>query len=126
MKRELFASIIILLLTAVAIWNTVYLNKLVSNLTQQIETVQNACEHDNFTLAETELQNAFKLWNQNTKYTNTLLHPDNVESITNAFYSAKREVITLDKFEASVALNHLCTQLQTLLQIERISLESVF
>jgi len=126
MKKELFAALTIVLLTAASVINILHIKKLIENIGVTVEHASAACLAEDFSSANTELNTALQTWLDADDYTHIFIRHSEIDTTTDAFYEALEAVLCEDRESASAALGKLSYHLQSILTMEYVTLRSVF
>lgn len=124
MKKEIFAIITILLLIVASLINIFHLNNLIDSMTTHINAAIFALNVGDISIAESELNNALKIWLNSSKYTHVFIRHTEIDAITDAYFDALA-AIKSENNSAITLIEQTKYHLESILSIEKLSLESV-
>ncbi len=126
MKKEFFAGITILLLLTAAVSNVVHLSHTVGDITDRIDQAAHAVDMGDYTYALQALIAAHAIWDDAQIHTHTLLRHGDVDAVMESFYEATAAAGQADYYTAKYAMETLRSRLNTILDMEMVTLHSVF
>ena len=125
MKKELLALALLLGLILGAFLNIAHLTRLTEAVAARVSLAETAAAQADFEAACNALDSARELWDSSQRYTGVFIGPQELESVDEAFFSLRAALLQADPAAAQAACEKLFFQLQTLLDREKISLETV-
>lgn len=124
MKKEIFAIITILLLIVASLINIFHLNRLIDSMSTHINAAIFALNVGDISIAESELNNALKIWLNSNKYTHVFIRHTEIDAITDAYFDALAAIKSKNN-SAITLMEQTKYHLESILSIEKLSLESV-
>lgn len=124
MKKEIFAIITILLLIVASLINIFHLNRLIDSMSTHINAAIFALNIGDISIAESELNNALKIWLNSNKYTHVFIRHTEIDAITDAYFDALAAIKSKNN-SAITLMEQTKYHLESILSIEKLSLESV-
>lgn len=124
MKKEIFAIITILLLIVASLINIFHLNSLIDSMSAHINEAIFALNVGDMSIAESELNNALKIWLNSNKYTHVFIRHTEIDAITDAYFDALAAIKSKNN-SAITLIEQTKYHLESILSIEKLSLESV-
>ena len=124
MKKEIFAIITILLLIVASLINIFHLNRLIDSMSTHINAAIFALNVGDISIAESELNNALKIWLNSNKYTHVFIRHTEIDAITDAYFDALAAIKSKNN-SAITLMEQIKYHLESILSIEKLSLESV-
>ena len=124
MKKEIFAIITILLLIVASLINIFHLNSLIDSMSTHINAAIFASNVGDMSIAESELNNALKIWLNSNKYTHVFIRHTEIDAITDAYFDALAAIKSKNN-SAIILMEQTKYHLESILSIEKISLESI-
>lgn len=123
MKKEAAAVVLLLLLIAGSCLNLKTLDALIYGIEDRLYLSQSEADAGNTDRAERELENAWKLWLDADGYTHIFIRHAEIDAISDAFCELLQ---TLPDGDAQPAYEKLLYHLESVRDIEHLSLRSVF
>lgn len=126
MKKELFAGLVLLVMLAALLLNINQMNSLSDKIIESVQkTSQNAADDD----WESAAQNAEKAladWLEKDAYTHIVLRHAEIDSITDSLYDLLEAIYNEEDGSVKSISRKTITNLQSVSDIERIRLGSIF
>ena len=126
MKKELFAGLTILCLLIISIAGYVHLAKLTDGIALHTNKAMSAVAQGNFVTAQTEMNTALKLWNNDEHYTHIFIRHSEVDAVSDAFYEVLEAICANQKSEAQISIQKLMYHINSVQSMEKITFKSVF
>ena len=125
MKREIWAAMLLAALFAFSLWNIAAIGKLTACTQQHITlSEQAACAGDSAG-AEAELAYALSIWLSADSYTRIFIRHPELDSTADAFYQVMEGLKAGDGRELSAEYDMLRYHLDSIADMERLSLGSI-
>lgn len=125
MKRELAAIAILVLLIAGSWLNLRYLDSLTETLEEKLLLSQNAAEIGNMDIAEEALTDALDIWLNADGYTHIFIRHSEIDTISDAFYELYDALLSGENDSLEAAYGKLIYHLDSVTEIEHLSLRSI-
>ena len=126
MKKEIFAATILALLAVISAWNLHYAQKLTTELSQDVDASIELAQSGQWSKAIRIAESASEKWNSADSYTHIFMGHAELELTTDAFGDYLGELYRTDLGGALGAHQKLIEHIQTIYEMERITLKSVF
>ena len=126
MKKELFAILTMFLLIAGSIGNLIHLNQTVDEISNHIEYCRLYCSLEDYSAANTEIVKAKQVWESAEKYTHVFIRHSEIDTISDLFYDIQSAIESREKFEAECTLMKLKHHADSLINMEKVSLGTIF
>lgn len=126
MKKELCAAITLSLLIAAAIGNLIHLENLMEKITNHINYSLLYCSLEDYSAAHTETSKAFQVWKNAENYTHIMIRHSDIDSINDIFFDILSALQNREKFEGEYLLKKLQHRTDSIINMESISLDSIF
>jgi polyhydroxyalkanoate synthesis regulator phasin len=126
MKKELFVGVFLALLLTVSFINIHYIGKLTDNVRQRVDEAVSSAEAENWGEAERKAEEAIALWMGRDTFTHLVLRHSEIEAATEALFALAQQVYSRDKGAAKGAGQAASARLESIANIERVRLGSIF
>lgn len=126
MKKEAFAIIALCALIVGAVANLVHLKKLTNDISTHLNYTNMYCYQNDYSSAKDELAKAMKLWKNAEGYTHVFVRQTEVDDLTDLFYDLRVSIANQQGAEAMELVEKSLYKCQMLIDMERLSIESVF
>lgn len=126
MKKEIFATAILLLLAAVSIWNAYHAQKLTSELCDMLNASLEMAESEQWQKAAALAEAASESWEAAETYTKIFIGHNSIDLTTDAFGDYLGELYRSDMGGVRGAHLKLLAHINAIYEMERISLTSIF
>ena len=126
LKRELAAAAVLALLIGISVWN---LGK-IDSLTEEIEVAlcksRTSVEHLDFRQAREHMADAIVLWMDAEKYTHCFISHAQISDASQALYQLQQTIAEEDPISCGPEYSRVRYLLQSIRDVERPSLGSIF
>jgi TRAP-type C4-dicarboxylate transport system substrate-binding protein len=126
MKKELFVGLFLALLLTAAFVNIHYLNKLTDDIMGRVDAAITSAEEEKWDEAEKKTEEAISMWLGSDTYTHLVLRHSELEAATDALYEFAGQVYARDSGAAKGAGQLASARLNSISDIERVRLGSIF
>lgn len=126
MKKELLAAFILAALTGLAAWNLNHVKELTDSLSSLMCHSYELAFDGFWAQADALAQQGADIWNSSEGYTHIFIRHSEVDLTTDAFGDYLAELYRRDIGGAAGALQKLTAHLESIYEMERITLKSVF
>ena len=126
MKKAVFAGALLMLMIGVSCWNIHFLDSFTDDLTQIITLSRDHFQAGDIMEATQTLDQAMTLWTGTKGYTHVFLRHAEIDAVTDAFYDLKSVLYAENKAEADGVYGRLLSHIQSIDEMEHVSLGSVF
>lgn len=126
MKKELLAGIAFVLLLVGSAINIHYLNGLTDTLYTKLDEVSQLCNDAEYDIAQDTLSEALDTWLARDNYTYVFIRHSEVDATTDAFYDALVAISNENRTEIQYTLAMLKKHLSSILDMECVTIRSVF
>ena len=126
MKKELCAILALILLVAGAAGNLIHLNKLMEQITNHIDYSLLYCSLEDYAAAHTETTKAMQVWQGAENYTHIFIRHSEIDNMNDIFYDTLAAIKNKDRSESESMLEKLQHYTDNLIDMEQLSLGSVF
>ena len=126
MKKEIFAVSVLFLLAVVSIWNTFHAKKLTNELSDILNASMEMAESEQWQKATSLAEAASASWKAAGTYTQVFIGHNSVELTTDAFGDFLGELYRCDLGGVRGAHKKLIAHINSIYEMERISLKSIF
>ena len=126
MKKELFAIIALCGLVFGSIANLIHLKKLTNEITTHLNYTNMYCHQEDYSSAKEELSKAMDVWRNAEDYTHIFVRQTEVDDLTDLFYDLRVSIVKKEGAEAMELIEKSVHKCQMLIDMERLSIESVF
>lgn len=126
MKKEIIASVLLLLAFAGILCNIRVNERIVSSLIDEVDLSYESLKSGDTAKAARKLDAAIEHWLSLDGYTHIFIRHSEINSTTDAFYGFKSDVCGGDTDAAEGSYGLLRETLHSLMTMERISLGSIF
>jgi len=92
MKREIGALLLLVLLAAASVWSIHRVDGLIEDVLEHVALSEKAVLAGDGAYASEQLDAAFRVWSSAKAYTHTLLRHTELDSTSDAFFAAMREL----------------------------------
>ena len=124
--REIFAVILLAVIITGAIWNINHLDSAIGELLGYIDLAEELAIHGMFEEAAENVKRATEYWQEISPYTRVLLRHPEIDACSNAFYELYTEIGGENYKRAKGTFEKMRAQLSGIIEMERLSLGSVF
>ena len=126
MKKELFAIIALCGLILGSVANLVHLKKLTNNITTHLSYTNMYCYQNDYDSAKEELSKAMNLWKDSEPYNHVFIRQTEVDDLTDLFYDLKVSIAKKESSEAVELIEKSVHKCRMLIDMERLTIESIF
>ena len=126
MKKAVAAGVLMLLMFAASLWNIRYLDNFTDTLAQEIRLSRDYCRAAEYDAADSSLRRAMALWEGAEGYTHIFIRHAEIDAVTDAFYDILSLINAENKEEADGVYGRLLSHVQSIDEMEHISIGSVF
>lgn len=126
MKKCILAAVLLAALIALSVWNIRYLDAFTGELNAGVELARRQWRDDNFPAAAETLRGTIDLWRSRDGYTHILIRHSEIDATSDVFYELLASVLEEDAAEAEAHSEMLFYHLSSILEMERVTLKSVF
>lgn len=125
MRRELTASILLLLLLLASVWNIRRVDSLTDQLEESLSFSAQAAEAGDFSRAHALASEALALWLRSDSYTHIFIRHSEIDSTSDAFYELMSLLSQGDGDALPGAYAKLVYHLDSIASMEHVSLGSI-
>lgn len=126
MKRVWIAGSILVLLCALALWNSLSLNHFTDSLVASLEQAQGMAEKGSWEEAERITENAGRRFQERAFYLHVTLRHNDIDAVETAFREVEQLLAHQERLGEYAAANaRLTAQLELIAESERFSLHNV-
>ncbi len=126
MKKELFATLLLLTLCVLSLLNIVFLHSFTNSMIADISISQALYADGDALNAEQHLLDAHSLWQESDIYTHILLRHSEVDVINDCFYDILSTISQTESCSAEHDYKKLISRLEGLYKMEQLRLGSIF
>ena len=126
MKKELFAITAFFALLLASVANLVHLRTLVTDIATHLDYTNMYCYQEDYTAAKAELSKAMSIWQNSEDYSHVFIRQTEVDDLTDLFYDLRISLAKSEKDEAMGLIEKLNHKCRMMIDMEQISLESIF
>ena len=126
MKKEFFATTIILALIAGSVVNIFHIKALTKDITVQVTTAQTCCRRGDYDSAEQALRDGLDIWLSDEGYTHIFIRHSEIDGTSDAFYEALSAISEQDGEGAVNACEKLQYHIDSIVSMECVTIKSVF
>ena len=126
MKKEAFAIVALCVLILGSVANLVHLKKLTNNIVTHLNYTNMYCYQNDYNSAKDELSKAMMLWENAEGYTHVFVRQTEVDDLMDLFYDLRVSIANEQGAEAMELVEKSLHKCQMLIDMERLSIESVF
>lgn len=126
MKKEIFASALLLIILAASAINITFINKMSNSLISASENISALAAGGLWDNAENAAESAIDSWNNWKKYANTVLKHDKTDMISETFYDLLLAIRMKNETSAILTAEKLSEILTELSSSEMPNPESIF
>ena len=126
MKKELIAGLILILLFSASLINVNYLDRMITDLIETVDSAQAYCDGKNWALAAEEINNAINSWESGRNYTHIFIRHTEIDCTTDAFYDMLGAALSMDTAAVTSSRQKLVAHLKNISKMEQLSLGSIF
>ena len=126
MKKELFAITAFFALLLASVANLVHLRTLVTDIATHLDYTNMYCHQEDYTAAKAELSKAMSIWQNSEDYSHIFIRQTEVDDLTDLFYDLRISLAKSEKDEAMGLIEKLNHKCRMMIDMEQISLESIF
>lgn len=126
MKKEAFAIVALCVLILGSVANLVHLKKLTNNIVTHLNYTNMYCYQNDYNSAKDELSKAMMLWENAEGYTHVFVRQTEVDDLMDLFYDLRVSIANEQGGEAMELVEKSLHKCQMLIDMERLSIESVF
>ena len=126
MKKELFAAALLVLILALALWNTREIGDLCGEIAELVERSADEASRENWPESQRLFEDALALWQSRESYTGIVLRHTDIETLTDDFYELSEHLRTRDAPAALSAASLVREHLRGIAEIESFALGSIF
>ena len=126
MKREIGALLLLGLLVSASVWSIHRADGLIGEIREHVALSEKAVLSGDEAYASEQLDAAFRIWLAAKAYTQTLLRHTELDSTSDAFYAAMRELDTGEIRAVPAAFEQLRYHLDSIAGMEHVTWGTVF
>ena len=126
MKKEVVATLTIILLFTGAMGNLIHLNRLMNQISTHINYSQLYCSLEDYEAAHTETAKAQQCWDNAKSYTHVFIRHSEIEKLKDVFFDIQSAIQNREGIEADNLLQKLQYYVDNLTTMEQLSIGSVF
>ena len=126
MSREKGAALLLLLLTAVSAWNIRAADRLCSRIETQLKQTEYSAQVENWDAASYAMEQAMKIWLNAEGYTHIFIRHAEIDSCSDVFYDCMAASLSKNREELSANLAKLRYHLNSISEMERVTLGNIF
>ena len=126
MKREICALLLLAVLVAASVWNIHRADALIDEVKEHVALSEKAVLAGDNRYAAEQLKAAFRIWLAAKSYTQTMLRHSELDSTSDAFYSAMRELDAGEIRAVPAAYDQLRYHLDSIAGMERVGWGTIF
>ena len=126
MGKEIFAALLLLALLARGLYNTWYLENMIGEIKTCADISREYAMAGDFDRAVQALRTASGRWESSVNYTCIFLRQTEIECATNTFYELLGGLYSAESGAVRGAYEKLESHLNTLVDMQRVSLGSIF
>ena len=126
MIKEVMAALLLIALLVAAVLNISGVSKLTDDITKTVETAVSAAKRGNWDDAIESAEKAVSLWKNNDNYTHIVLRHSQIDTVSEALYDFLLEAYDKNAERLSAAAEAAMYHLDSVAQMERVRLGSVF
>lgn len=126
MKKEILAGAIFLVVILCVFLNIFFINKMMDELFELIDSSEASAMSEDWISAESSAEKAAEIWKKNEKYTHIVLRHSEVNETSEAFFNFLESIYTKDPGSVKGNTRLLKSRLQEIIDIESITVGSVF
>lgn len=126
MKKEIIALTLLILLFAGSLLNLYCLDKTIDGVKQEVDSSYDSFLSGDSTAAAETLEKAIRRWEDASSYTYIVVRHSEIDSTTEALFEALGLVKEGEHGEAEGAYRRLFYHLKNLVDMERVTLGSIF
>lgn len=126
MKREICALFLLAVLIAASVWNIHRADALIDEVKEHVALSEKALLAGDNRYASEQLKAAFRIWLAAKSYTQTMLRHSELDSTSDAFYSAMRELDAGEIRAVPAAYDQLRYHLDSIAGMERVGWGTIF
>ena len=126
MKREIAALLLLGLLIAASVWSIYRAEALIDEVKEHVALSEKAVLAGDSDYASEQLEAAFRIWLAAKAYTQTLLRHPELDSTSDAFYAAMRELSAGEIRAVPPVYDQLRYHLDCIAGMEKVSWGTVF
>jgi len=124
--KELFAVILLIIIITGAFWNINHLERAIDEMIGYIDLAENLAAEGKFEESDENVRNAAEYWQSISPYTRILLRHPEIDACSGAFYELRIEIGGENYKRAKGAFEKTRSQLNGIIEMERLSPGSVF
>lgn len=125
MKKLCCAVLILLAILATTLYNSWYLQTLVSDYTQHLNHVRELADAGNWKQAESETKLVWQQWQEHEFYLYSMLHHDELDQICITMDEVLEYLNLAERDQFNATNTRLITQLNLLAEMERPTLQNI-
>ena len=126
MIKEVLAALLLIALLVAAVLNISGVSKLTDDITKTVETAVSAAKRGDWDDAIESAEKAVSLWKNNDNYTYIVLRHSQIDTVSEALYDFLLEAYDKNAERLSAAAEAAMYHLDSVAQMERVRLGSVF
>ena len=126
MIKEVMAALLLIALLVAAVLNISGVSKLTDDITKTVETAVSAAKRGDWDDAIESAEKAVSLWKNNDNYTHIVLRHSQIDTVSEALYDFLLEAYDKNAERLSAAAEAAMYHLDSVAQMERVRLGSVF
>lgn len=126
MRREIFAGVLLLLILAGSIMNSKYAGGQIDDLLETLDESKQLAEIGSYAEAEELVASALEHWESLSVYTHIMIRHSSVDDVTNCLYDLMSFLGSADGGALRGAYSKAESCLKGIMEIERVTLQSVF
>ena len=126
MIKEVMAALLLIALLVAAVLNISGVSKLTDDITKTVETAVSAAKRGDWDDAIESAEKAVSLWKNNDNYTHIVLRHSQIDTVSEALYDFLLEAYDKNAERLSAAAEAAIYHLDSVAQMERVRLGSVF
>lgn len=126
MVKEVLAALLLIALLVAAVFNIGIVGKLTDDITDTVEQAVYAAESGDWDRAIENAEKAVSLWKSKDSYTHIVLRHSQIDTVSEALYDFLLEAYDQNSERLSAAAEAAMYHLDSVAQMERVRLGSVF
>lgn len=126
MKKEVFALALLGVLVAVSLLNIGGIVRLTDELTESVELAAAAARDENWEGAEKQAEKAIASWKTKDSYTHIVLRHSEIDTLSDALYDFLNDIMDKNLGAAEASSQKVIYHLESISQMERLRLGSIF
>lgn len=123
--REKLALLLLILLSALSVWNISHAERLSQKLHEHLTKSEIHAMAEEWQEAQDALDKAFLLWNSSEGYTHIFIRHSETDSCSDAFYELKQALYAKEWPEAQTLFEKLHQHIHSIADMEKIRLGNI-